>query len=93
MTENRENGPVGDVPEDANKRKLSLFLSIWGLQVYVHIELTLLGFLISDCPGTEAEDAGKADACAGCPNQQICATAPKGPDPGLFSIPRLFLCV
>jgi hypothetical protein len=35
-----------------------------------------------DCPGTQSEEAGKADACAGCPNQQICATAPKGPDPG-----------
>lgn len=23
------------------------------------------------------------DACAGCPNQSICATAPKGPDPDL----------
>ncbi|KAG8058924.1 hypothetical protein GUJ93_ZPchr0002g23714 [Zizania palustris] len=33
------------------------------------------------CPGTQSEAAGKADACAGCPNQQICATAPKGPDP------------
>lgn len=36
-----------------------------------------------DCPGTEAEQAGKASACEGCPNQQICATAPKGPDPGV----------
>jgi Mrp family chromosome partitioning ATPase len=33
------------------------------------------------CPGTEADSAGKAEACAGCPNQEICATAPKGPDP------------
>ncbi|KAI9295944.1 P-loop containing nucleoside triphosphate hydrolase protein [Neoconidiobolus thromboides FSU 785] len=38
------------------------------------------------CPGTESNNAGKADACAGCPNQQICATAPKGPDPDLFLI-------
>ncbi|KAJ1257032.1 hypothetical protein BS78_K233600 [Paspalum vaginatum] len=35
----------------------------------------------SDCPGTQLEEAGKADACAGCHNQQLCATAPKGPDP------------
>ncbi|CAG9770915.1 unnamed protein product [Ceutorhynchus assimilis] len=35
------------------------------------------------CPGTESEEAGKASACAGCPNQQICSTAPKGPDPGI----------
>ncbi|GJP51885.1 hypothetical protein CLOM_g11009 [Closterium sp. NIES-68] len=38
------------------------------------------------CPGTGAEEAGKAAACAGCPNQQICATAPKGPDPDLAAI-------
>ncbi|KAK9475879.1 P-loop containing nucleoside triphosphate hydrolase protein [Lipomyces japonicus] len=38
------------------------------------------------CPGTESENAGLADACAGCPNQQICATAPKGPDPDLPAI-------
>lgn len=35
------------------------------------------------CPGTESEQAGLADACEGCPNQQICATAPKGPDPDI----------
>ncbi|KAF5099291.1 hypothetical protein D0Z00_001695 [Geotrichum galactomycetum] len=35
------------------------------------------------CPGTESELAGKADACAGCPNQEICASAPKGPDPDI----------
>jgi hypothetical protein len=26
------------------------------------------------CPGVKSEDAGKADACAGCPNQNICAS-------------------
>jgi len=36
----------------------------------------------TDCPGPQSESAGKSDACEGCPNQQICATAPKGPDPG-----------
>ncbi|XP_050301753.1 cytosolic Fe-S cluster assembly factor NUBP1 homolog isoform X2 [Anthonomus grandis grandis] len=35
------------------------------------------------CPGTQSDQAGKASACAGCPNQQICATGPKGPDPGI----------
>jgi Mrp family chromosome partitioning ATPase len=35
------------------------------------------------CPGPESEQAGKGDACNGCPNQQICATAPKGPDPDI----------
>ncbi|KAJ1276912.1 hypothetical protein BS78_05G252800 [Paspalum vaginatum] len=33
----------------------------------------------SDCPGTQLEEAGKADACAGCHNQQLCATAPQRP--------------
>ncbi|CAG8611136.1 4713_t:CDS:2, partial [Paraglomus brasilianum] len=35
------------------------------------------------CPGPETEEAGKAAVCAGCPNQSICATAPKGPDPAI----------
>ena len=31
------------------------------------------------CPGTGSEEAGKASACDGCPNQQICAdSTPKG---------------
>lgn len=38
------------------------------------------------CPGPESESAGKSDACEGCPNQEICATAPKGPDPDLVAI-------
>jgi len=36
------------------------------------------------CPGTQSDDAGKASACAGCPNQQVCASGEtKGPDPGI----------
>ncbi len=35
------------------------------------------------CPGPESERAGTADSCAGCPNQAICASAPKGPDPDI----------
>ena len=35
------------------------------------------------CPGPESQNAGKGDACAGCPNQAICASAPKGPDPDI----------
>ncbi|GAB2229675.1 hypothetical protein Droror1_Dr00013925 [Drosera rotundifolia] len=38
------------------------------------------------CPGPQSESAGKSDECEGCPNQQICATAPKGPDPDLVGI-------
>lgn len=26
------------------------------------------------CPGTQSEAAGKTSACAGCPNQQVCAS-------------------
>eukprot|EP00892_Ulva_mutabilis_P009865 jgi/Ulvmu1/7250/UM035_0037.1 len=33
------------------------------------------------CPGTNSTQAGKSDACAGCPNQAACASAPRGPDP------------
>jgi hypothetical protein len=39
-----------------------------------------------DCPGTESKEAGSAAACAGCPNQQECASAPKGPDPSISYI-------
>ncbi|KAI7161525.1 Cytosolic Fe-S cluster assembly factor [Hortaea werneckii] len=35
------------------------------------------------CPGPESTQAGKGDACAGCPNQSICASTPKGPDPDI----------
>lgn len=39
------------------------------------------------CPGTQSEDAGKASACAGCPNQNICASGiPAGPDPAIENI-------
>lgn len=38
------------------------------------------------CPGPESKTAGKADSCAGCPNQAICASAPKGPDPDIAII-------
>ncbi|KAL4203558.1 hypothetical protein AMTRI_Chr01g104510 [Amborella trichopoda] len=41
---------------------------------------------VVDCPGPKSESAGKEDACEGCPNQKICATAPKGPDPALVEI-------
>ncbi|KAL8813815.1 MAG: hypothetical protein Q9223_006921 [Gallowayella weberi] len=35
------------------------------------------------CPGPESTSAGKESACASCPNQKICATTPKGPDPDI----------
>ncbi|KAJ3106631.1 cytosolic Fe-S cluster assembly factor nbp35 [Phlyctochytrium planicorne] len=39
-----------------------------------------------NCVGTDSELAGKAASCEGCPNQQICATGPKGPDPAIAVI-------
>mmetsp|Transcript_13913 Transcript_13913/g.35536 ORF Transcript_13913/g.35536 Transcript_13913/m.35536 type:complete len:312 (-) Transcript_13913:160-1095(-) len=38
------------------------------------------------CPGTDSSEAGKASACAGCPNQKICASKPSGPDPDIALI-------
>lgn len=36
------------------------------------------------CPGTSSETAGKVSACAGCPNQNVCASgAASAPDPGI----------
>ncbi|KAL6045580.1 cytosolic Fe-S cluster assembly factor nbp35 [Balamuthia mandrillaris] len=39
-----------------------------------------------NCPGTESEQAGRSQACQGCPNQSACQTAPKGPDPDVALI-------
>jgi len=44
-----------------------------------------------ECPGLGTEDAGKADACAGCPNRSICASGEAGaeaaaPDPALLEV-------
>lgn len=33
------------------------------------------------CPGTSSQDAGKGDACKGCPNQKICSTNASNPQP------------
>lgn len=38
------------------------------------------------CPGPESNLAGQGSACAGCPNQSICASTPKGPDPDIPAI-------
>ena len=39
-----------------------------------------------ECVGPDSADAGKAASCQGCPNAQICASRPKGPDPDLATI-------
>ncbi|VVC90420.1 unnamed protein product [Leptidea sinapis] len=38
------------------------------------------------CPGPQSEEAGKVSACAGCPNQNVCASGPTGPDPAIAII-------
>ncbi|CAN1333165.1 Cytosolic Fe-S cluster assembly factor NBP35, partial [Linum perenne] len=50
--------------------------------------LFLIGEFVvaADCPGPQSDSAGKAADCQGCPNQEACATAPKGPDPDLVAI-------
>lgn len=42
------------------------------------------------CPGTDSDAAGKADSCAGCPNQKACASgeAETGPDPDVLAIAK-----
>ena len=87
-----------DIPENANERMNiyfffflgeSFFASMYAYEYYVIVASFFFFQIVAytDCPGTQSESAGKADACEGCPNQQICATAPKGPDPGtLFFI-------
>jgi len=35
------------------------------------------------CPGPESKLAGQGSACDTCPNQKICASTPKGPDPDI----------
>lgn len=54
--------------------------------------MILVFFVVAftDCPGPQSESAGKSDTCEGCPNQQICATAPKGPDPGTLTFISCF---
>jgi len=40
-----------------------------------------------NCPGTESENAGKSNACQGCPNQQICSSNKQNvPDPDIALI-------
>ena len=40
-----------------------------------------------ECPGTNSENAGKASACAGCPNQSLCASGEAAkPDPAIAQI-------
>ena len=72
-----------DVPQDAPESMLSITLEL-PLIPFLSLSLSLsLYFSLEDCPGTQSEDAGKASACQGCPNQGICASGlPKAPDPG-----------
>ncbi len=48
----------------------------------------------AECPGTASQSAGKASACAGCPNQQLCASGEAAkPDPAIAQIAERLSCV
>lgn len=90
----------GEIPENANEREFRSWL-IALLQLFEVPEIPLffcsvflfclfLFCYFLDCPGPQSESAGKSDDCQGCPNQEACATAPKGPDPGLYFLSFFF---
>lgn len=65
------------------------FSYLWSLKLLLNMPMNMILLFIvafTDCPGPQSESAGKSDACEGCPNQQICATVPKGPDPGTLHL-------
>jgi Mrp family chromosome partitioning ATPase len=41
------------------------------------------------CPGTSSQNAGKGDACKGCPNQKICTTNAQNPQTENLADPAL----
>lgn len=42
-----------------------------------------------ECPGTQSEQAGKMEACDGCPNQSVCASGKaKEEDPAIDEIAK-----
>ena len=48
------------------------------------VAIIAVSLMLSEhCPGPESNLAGKGGACSGCPNQSICASTPKGPDPDI----------
>lgn len=57
--------------------------SKYSFVIWQHLPFFLFSAFISACPGTQSDNAGKTSACAGCPNQKICASGQtKRPDPG-----------
>lgn len=50
----------------------------------IYYNIKELKNIFLDCPGTQSESAGKASACAECPNQSLCSSgAARQPDPGI----------
>ncbi len=50
--------------------------------------------VLAECPGTASQSAGKASACAGCQNQQLCASGEAAkPDPAIAQIAERLACV
>lgn len=62
---------------------LSLLVFFFSAILLLYESITNIPTCLEHCPGPESERAGKGDACDGCPNQSICAAAPKGPDPDI----------
>jgi len=56
------------------------------LEIKMSVQEKLVAPPPEHCVGPESEKAGTADSCKGCVNQNICATAPKGPDPDVDEI-------
>lgn len=66
---------MSSVPDNAPQRKFTHLQSNMNELMIINVPTTVdFNFLIADCPGTQSDDAGKASACAGCPNQNICAS-------------------
>ena len=63
-------------------RRSQVGLIIWTL-LHSYIGKEKATNRIEHCPGPTSSQAGKGDACAGGPNQAICASTPKGPDPDI----------
>lgn len=69
----KEQSTMSNVPENAPQRKL-LFQGYQFRYLFASRVLMKFTCLCVDCPGTQSQDAGKASACAGCPNQNLCAS-------------------
>lgn len=73
-----------------------VFFSVFSSDYIICVRFSYSRNHLPDCPGPQSETAGKSDSCEGCPNQEVCATAPKGPDPGILfltTVATILLCL